>query len=94
MEYYIYINTKGLTVKELHEVASFAKNLKMKDFEEFGDNTIYLTLKENKPFVYKITHTEIEYSSNPFYPWDVNDESNNNIPTYNVMMIEEEIKEN
>lgn len=90
MEYYIYINTKNLTEEELHEILDFAKNLKMKDFEELGDNTVYLTFKDSKPFIYKITHTSAEEGSDTFNSFIyIKSEVYKDMPIYNVIMIEE-----
>ena len=100
MNYYIFINSKNLKEEEIGQISKFTKNLKMKDFDEFGDNTLYITFKENKPFVYKVTHTDvkeelgnIETAENPFrLPITEKSKTYLDIPTYNITIIEEEIE--
>lgn len=95
MNYYVYLNCNGLTSEENFEIGKYAKTLRRKDFEELGGNTIYITFKDDKPFVYKVTYTKEKESDDSFDPWNYKvDEAHKNISIYNIKFIAENIEEN
>lgn len=94
LNYYIYLNYRGLTQEQKHKIAEYAHSIRENKFKGISDNTIYLTYKHGIPFIYKTDNKESNEFNNPF---EINTltfkTENTDIPTYHIICIDEEIGE-
>ena len=97
MNYYVYVNAHGLTEEQISETNKYAKSIIDNKFKGILDNTVYLTYKDNTPFIYKVTHKDADMicDDNSFDPWTYQTVCNmeyNKIPCYTVRIIDEELE--
>lgn len=93
MNYYAYMNKNGLNNEEFTKVNKFVKNFKKENFAELGVNTVYVTFRNDKPFIYKTTNTEDKLHGNIFDSLYPIAEDIDKLPCYNAIIVDETIKD-